>query len=99
MFVIWAITAWDCHVFFFSSRRRHTSWNCDWSSDVCSSDLHGVVRLEQLAPGVFEHEVHPVAQLGARLLGDAEQHADRLERKLARDVDHEVAAPALRGLG
>src|SRR5438309_7394348 len=27
----------DC--FFFSSRRRHTRWNCDWSSDVCSSDL------------------------------------------------------------
>src|SRR5689334_24176034 len=26
-------------MFFFSSRRRHTRWNCDWSSDVCSSDL------------------------------------------------------------
>src|SRR6267143_4445484 len=25
--------------FCFSSRRRHTRWNCDWSSDVCSSDL------------------------------------------------------------
>src|SRR6267143_2423644 len=25
--------------FFFSSRRRHTIWNCDWSSDVCASDL------------------------------------------------------------
>src|SRR6267143_3540484 len=25
--------------FLFSSRRRHTSWNCDWSSDLCSSDL------------------------------------------------------------
>src|SRR6266481_6706260 len=25
--------------FFFASRSRHTSWNCDWSSDVCSSDL------------------------------------------------------------
>src|SRR6267154_5087610 len=25
--------------FFFSSRRRHTRWTCDWSSDVCSSDL------------------------------------------------------------
>src|SRR5689334_7396913 len=25
--------------FFFSSRRRHTRWSCDWSSDVCSSDL------------------------------------------------------------
>src|SRR5712692_6379156 len=28
-----------CVFFFFSSRRRHTRWNCDWSSDVCSSDL------------------------------------------------------------
>src|SRR6266480_2899479 len=25
--------------FFFSSRRRHTRLTCDWSSDVCSSDL------------------------------------------------------------
>src|SRR2546430_13340555 len=29
--------------FFFSSRRRHTRFDCDWSSDVCSSDLN---RLE-----------------------------------------------------
>src|SRR2546430_11940695 len=28
-------------VFFFSSRRRHTRFDCDWSSDVCSSDLGG----------------------------------------------------------
>src|SRR3989454_9520570 len=27
------------HVFFFSSRRRHTRLQGDWSSDVCSSDL------------------------------------------------------------
>src|SRR5690606_39814792 len=27
-------------VFFFSSRRRHTRFSRDWSSDVCSSDLH-----------------------------------------------------------
>src|SRR5256886_17494054 len=27
--------------FFFSSRRRHTRFDCDWSSDVCSSDLLG----------------------------------------------------------
>src|SRR5205814_6605851 len=30
--------------FFFSSRRRHTRWPPDWSSDVCSSDLHGLTR-------------------------------------------------------
>src|SRR2546430_7784343 len=28
-------------LFFFSSRRRHTIFDCDWSSDVCSSDLGG----------------------------------------------------------
>src|SRR5207302_4937676 len=33
------------NVFFFSSRRRHTSFSRDWSSDVCSSDLP--------EPGVF----------------------------------------------
>src|SRR2546430_16899286 len=27
------------YIFFFSSRRRHTRFDCDWSSDVCSSDL------------------------------------------------------------
>src|SRR5690625_335299 len=29
----------DRELFFFSSRRRHTRWPRDWSSDVCSSDL------------------------------------------------------------
>src|SRR6266487_5298800 len=32
-------------VFFFSSRRRHTRWTGDWSSDVCSSDLGEVMVL------------------------------------------------------
>src|SRR5438309_10105760 len=34
-------------LFFFSSRRRHTRWNCDWSSDVCSSDLARAEALDQ----------------------------------------------------
>src|SRR5260370_24267985 len=34
------------YFFFFSSRRRHTRFKCDWSSDVCSSDLtsHALVQ-------------------------------------------------------
>src|SRR2546427_6559576 len=42
--------------FFFSSRRRHTRFDCDWSSDVCSSDLPldeppvRIVELEGSAP-------------------------------------------------
>src|SRR5688572_14131973 len=34
--------------FFFSSRRRHTRFDCDWSSDVCSSDLDGSSDPESL---------------------------------------------------
>src|SRR5690606_40826269 len=40
------LVSWICIVlfysfyFFFSSRRRHTRFSRDWSSDVCSSDLH-----------------------------------------------------------
>src|SRR2546430_13282519 len=37
-------------VFFFSSRRRHTRFDCDWSSDVCSSDL-GVAGVEVMERG------------------------------------------------
>src|SRR5260221_5566980 len=33
------MTSYLHYVFFFSSRRRHTRSLCDWSSDVCSSDL------------------------------------------------------------
>src|SRR2546430_1962492 len=38
---LWSRRLLQSHVFFFfSSRRRHTRFDCDWSSDVCSSDLH-----------------------------------------------------------
>src|SRR6266478_6975099 len=33
--------------FFFSSRRRHTRFDCDWSSDVCSSDLRNLAVLAE----------------------------------------------------
>src|SRR5690606_40478980 len=33
--------------FFFSSRRRHTRFSRDWSSDVCSSDLSGGLSLRK----------------------------------------------------
>src|SRR2546430_5781616 len=36
-------------MFFFSSRRRHTRFDCDWSSDVCSSDLRS--RRDETRPG------------------------------------------------
>src|SRR6266480_6261434 len=36
--------------FFFSSRRRHTRLTCDWSSDVCSSDLLDVIITDHHLP-------------------------------------------------
>src|SRR2546430_7025638 len=40
--------------FFFSSRRRHTRFDCDWSSDVCSSDLHHEANIAPLAMNLHE---------------------------------------------
>src|SRR5690606_40921156 len=45
--------------FFFSSRRRHTRFSRDWSSDVCSSDLLGYSDL-----GLFGSEI-PTPNLDA----------------------------------
>src|SRR5256886_13451334 len=52
------------HNFFFSSRRRHTRFDCDWSSDVCSSDLD---LLQPAAAQVDEVEVE-VARLGVPVI-------------------------------
>src|SRR2546430_4422090 len=38
--LVWPRVWSECFFFFFSSRRRHTRFDCDWSSDVCSSDLN-----------------------------------------------------------
>src|SRR6266567_6121863 len=38
-FFYFSSKCWIFFFFFFSSRRRHTRFDCDWSSDVCSSDL------------------------------------------------------------
>src|SRR5436189_1339157 len=41
--------------FFFSSRRRHTRYIGDWSSDVCSSDLHLLALLQREQMGHHRH--------------------------------------------
>src|SRR5256886_4146575 len=43
--------------FLFSSRRRHTRFDCDWSSDVCSSDLMESAALAALGVGLEVDEV------------------------------------------
>src|SRR5690625_7294722 len=44
----------DVIFFFFSSRRRHTRWPRDWSSDVCSSDLAAdtAISVPRRVPGL-----------------------------------------------
>src|SRR5437879_11048302 len=52
--VSWRRCLWCVSIFFFSSRRRHTRYIGDWSSDVCSSDLGAsemVLAIEALAKG------------------------------------------------
>src|SRR5699024_11246558 len=52
-------------IFFFSSRRRHTSSKRDWSSDVCSSDLLSVDTLLDEEAGRRHADLAGVAELGA----------------------------------
>src|SRR5256885_9979627 len=56
-------------MFFFSSRRRHTRLQGDWSSDVCSSDLH-LFRCRQT------NRERPIARRTLAMLADL---ADKYE--------------------
>src|SRR3712207_7683186 len=76
--------------YFFSSRRRHTMYWRDWSSDVCSSDLAGVGGRQA---GVLErvHQraqrlavVDPAEELpdGAEVVDVVDQRGDRKSTRL-----------------
>src|SRR5206468_5831425 len=91
--------------FFFSSRRRHTRSDRDWSSDVCSSDLRG--RPLPTPQDVMEEDA--VAQLGvleAALAGAAAEqghdplgHRDVLEVGELFDADLVAARSEERRVG
>src|SRR2546430_7021670 len=51
--------------FFFSSRRRHTRFDCDWSSDVCSSDLPERVTGAALGVGIARYARGAAARYAA----------------------------------
>src|SRR5205085_9087774 len=51
--------------FFFSSRRRHTRFDCDWSSDVCSSDLNRQLSIR----GHDSHSRKQPMQIPTRQIG------------------------------
>src|SRR5260370_25168206 len=55
-------TCYDVLFFFFSSRRRHTRFKCDWSSDVCSSDLYSLSKPPWLFPGKSRHPLRILIQ-------------------------------------
>src|SRR2546430_3188657 len=61
--------------FFFSSRRRHTRFDCDWSSDVCSSDLKARQTAEEDAKQECQGHCTP-EQLQADI-GDRRKNALR----------------------
>src|SRR3989338_545019 len=49
-------------LFLFPGRRRHTRWNCDWSSDVCSSDLMLPLHVQDTLPQ-DQHEARALEAL------------------------------------
>src|SRR5208282_6889820 len=79
---------------FFSSRRRHTRCYRDWSSDVCSSDLHvGEYPVEVFAEQVTNDRLQPLLQRG-QLVG-----LDLQEPTLVLRHEREGGTPAQTGQG
>src|SRR6267154_4146590 len=64
--------------FFFSSRRRHTRWTGDWSSDVCSSDLDTTV-VSKISRNGFTGTKPPTTR---RLLNRCDQNSLRRAAEL-----------------
>src|SRR5256885_9307849 len=62
--------------FFFSSRRRHTRLQGDWSSDVCSSDLFPE-QLERAALSNLKQEVRELELQLASAEGESREKAKR----------------------
>src|SRR5690606_1980895 len=65
---IWPTRAPHPPCFFFSSRRRHTRFSRDWSSDVCSSDLW-LLRHARQAQGSGSAKTFVVAEDDGRVAG------------------------------
>src|SRR2546426_5083715 len=63
--------------FFFSSRRRHTRLQGDWSSDVCSSDLHDTAIVAAIGLGGLASVVSALTMPSLVLL-TAQERMDRL---------------------
>src|SRR5256885_10010683 len=73
--------------FFFSSRRRHTRLQGDWSSDVCSSDLGGEPRTREHGAHQSLHVVFAAAERVAEILhvGRVGSCSDELQHDLVGD--------------
>src|SRR5690606_20766192 len=82
--------------FFFSSRRRHTRFSRDWSSDVCSSDLQSVEIGTSSYP-LGDHPVRPLHEaegVGHRLTeGRGPGPRDRLTVRVPKRREHVSAVP------
>src|SRR5260370_42365272 len=75
--------------FFFSSRRRHTRFKCDWSSDVCSSDLPsriGIVKAQRFRDAQTV-ACETGAYLVSRRVGRVKQHFAERARVLGANVN------------
>src|SRR5690242_21115248 len=89
--ILCAACTTSCPVFFFfSSRRRHTRLTCDWSSDVCSSDL-GLGETHALAVALGELADQAVLHVGDEAaLHHVGHPAPSLRAPHALDLGHEV---------
>src|SRR5207253_6692080 len=92
-------------LFFFSSRRRHTRWPRDWSSDVCSSDLEfrvtfpgsfrffrcSSVWVNPLFGMIIDTEIHNMSFRVRPFLDFSKRRARSEERRVGKECRYQVS--------
>src|SRR2546430_4535792 len=75
--------------FFFSSRRRHTRFDCDWSSDVCSSDLAEAAEALKLTPEDLK-QLHLIDEIIPEPEGGAQNDPAAIAKCLASVLERQL---------
>src|SRR5699024_11290948 len=88
------------HLFFFSSRRRHTRSKRDWSSDVCSSDLEKPLEVYSDMQPMIVYEFQPVERVFRKMTKEKKHMAIVLDEYGGTEglLTHEDIIEAMIGL-
>src|SRR3972149_6042048 len=88
-----------CGIFFFSSGRRHSRFDCDWSSDVCSSDLDWLPKRHKIMEDLditilYSHNLEKKAKAAMESVKNMNRYSGYIRRHFGDDCTTITGKPA-----